>query len=185
MTPKDFAVAVIRTMGFPETDNNIDALVAWQGAEGGHFANSAYFNPLNTSQKMPGSTFFNYFDAAKTMGVQRYTDWQQGLDATIKTLNNGRYGSIIASFMASAPVLDTLHAIGNTAWGTTTLKNATSPSAWRAYANKIDPIGGAVAVLQEAGDVAMAHPKSTIGLLAGLAIMGVTGYYFYAKSRRG
>lgn len=184
MTPKDFAVAMIRTMGFPETENNVDALVAWQAAEGGHYANSAYFNPLNTTQPMAGSTFFNYLNPAKTVGVQRFTSWQQGLDATVKTLKNGRYGGIIASFMADAPAVDTLHAIGNTPWGTTTLKNAVSATAWRGYANKLDPIGGAIDTVIEATEKVVEHPKSTIGVVVALVVACGAGYFFYEKSRR-
>jgi hypothetical protein len=60
MTPLDFAHQLLRRLGVPESDSNLQALVAVQAVEGGHMQNSARFNPLNTmwpidSKSMPSA----------------------------------------------------------------------------------------------------------------------------------
>ena len=46
-------------MRLPVTADNVAAITAWEMAEGGHWYNTAYYNPLNTTQSMPGATVFN------------------------------------------------------------------------------------------------------------------------------
>ena len=72
-----WAQALLVAMRFPVTADNIAAITAWEMAEGGHWYNTAYYNPLNTTQSMPGATVFN------SVGVKAYTSWKQGLEATI------------------------------------------------------------------------------------------------------
>lgn len=140
VSPRDFAKIIINRMGFPETENNINALIVWQAAEGGHYVNTAYFNPLNTAWKMPGSTFFNRL--TPDFGVQRYTNWDQGIDATVNTLKMGIYQPIRDSFMKDAPTDETLRIIGGTPWGTYSLKTMTAEKVkeYLAYGDKADPI---------------------------------------------
>lgn len=89
--PLTFAQAVLSQMGLPVTPENLNFMTSWESAEGGNWHNTASFNPLNTSQQMPGEL--------GTMGTQgnirRYANWQQGVDATVKTISNGRYAAII------------------------------------------------------------------------------------------
>ena len=88
-TQLTWAQALLVAMRLPVTADNIAAITAWEMAEGGHWYNTAYYNPLNTTQDMPGATVFN------SVGVKAYTSWKQGLEATVKTLKNGYYGGII------------------------------------------------------------------------------------------
>jgi hypothetical protein len=89
-SPTDFAKAVLKQLGAPETDANIKSLVKWEQREGGNWHNSAHFNPLCTTQKEQGATNMN------SCGVKAYTSWDQGVQATVSTLQNGQYGDIIS-----------------------------------------------------------------------------------------
>lgn len=68
----------------------IRALTTWQRMEGGSTNNPDSFNFLNTTQHAPGSHGTGNVD-----GVQAYNSFQQGLNATIQTLQNGRYPAIV------------------------------------------------------------------------------------------
>jgi hypothetical protein len=83
----DFATGLLKALGYPTTSANIAFINAWARREGGGGAN----NPLNTTQKVSGSTSFN------SVGVQNYKDLATGIAATVKTLNNGRYGDILSA----------------------------------------------------------------------------------------
>lgn len=80
----------------------MQAIIAAESIEGGFMANGANYNPLNTTQTMPGS------HGVTGVGVQAYTSWDQGLAAIVKTLKNGLYNDILASLKQSAAPDDTL-----------------------------------------------------------------------------
>lgn len=92
--PAGWAEQVLDGIGAPHTPGNIAFLQAWQKREGGSTNNSAAFNPLCTTQPMPGSVSMN------KVGVQAYISWDQGLEATVKTLTNGKYPGIVAALQA-------------------------------------------------------------------------------------
>lgn len=69
----DLAIATGNT---DPSNDIINFISAWQQAEN----TSATYNPLATSQDMPGATIFN------SHGVKEYTSRDQGLEATVKTL---------------------------------------------------------------------------------------------------
>ena len=54
ITQVTWAQAFLKSLGMPMTADNVAAIVAWEMAEGGHWYNTAYYNPLNTTQSMPG-----------------------------------------------------------------------------------------------------------------------------------
>src|SRR5262245_54847945 len=83
-------------------------MVAWMRSEGG----GATFNPMNTTDRMPGSTSYN------SAGVQNFRNFHQGLAATLKTLNNGRYGGIIQALRQGRNAYAVAQAVGDSAWGT-------------------------------------------------------------------
>jgi hypothetical protein len=89
-------------------------LVAWQRAEGG----TAGFNPLNTTQEMPGHTCYNSLPSMPC-GVKNYPSRDVGLEATVKTLRAGfsGYADIEAGIAANDPerALSGLHVAS---WGT-------------------------------------------------------------------
>ena len=107
-----WARALLVAMRLPVTADNVAAITAWEMAEGGHWYNTAYYNPLNTTQGMPGATVFN------SVGVKAYTSWKQGLEATVKTLKNGYYGGIIDALRRGNDSSAVAAAVGASPWGT-------------------------------------------------------------------
>jgi hypothetical protein len=85
MKDEDFYKKLLQKLGAPTTNENLKFLYAWRQSEG----KSGKYNPFNTTQSMSNSTNFN------SVGVKNYASMDDGLNATIKTLNNGRYGCII------------------------------------------------------------------------------------------
>jgi len=123
-TREDFAKDVLAGIGAPTTAENIRAMTAWMQAEGG----TAAFNPMNTTQPASGATDYN------SVGVKNFTSWQQGVQATIQTLQNGHYPNIIAALQQGNNAGAVAAAVGASPWGTsgqlmaqvlgTTLNNA-------------------------------------------------------------
>jgi hypothetical protein len=81
-------------------------------AEGGHWYNTAYFNPLNTTQGMPGATSMN------SVGVKAYSSWAVGLRATVITLHNGFYDGILAALRRGEDAQAVADAVAASPWGT-------------------------------------------------------------------
>lgn len=115
-TPTDFAKALLSRLGAPDTPQNEQALVAWAAAEGGHWNNTAAYNPFNTTLTMPGSTVMAGGNSA---GVQSFTSWQQGLDATVQTLQG--YPQVLAALRAGNNAKAITDAVVNSPWGTKTI----------------------------------------------------------------
>jgi hypothetical protein len=80
-----FAAAVLSGIGAPATGANVRSIESWIGREGGGGAN----NPLNTTYPLGGATSFN------SVGVKNYPSAQDGIQATVDTLNGGGYQDII------------------------------------------------------------------------------------------
>jgi len=111
-TQLTWAQALLVAMRLPVTADNVAAITAWEMAEGGHWYNTAYYNPLNTTMDMPGATVFN------SVGVKAYTSWKQGLEATVKTLKNGYYDGIIEALRNGHDAEAVARAVGASPWGT-------------------------------------------------------------------
>lgn len=111
-TPASWARTLLRADGLPRTPCNVGAVTAWERAEGGHWANAARFNPLDTTQTEPGSQPMN------SVGVQAYTSWRQGLRATVTTLNNGNYGAVLSALQSGDNAQAVAGAVGSSPWGT-------------------------------------------------------------------
>jgi hypothetical protein len=129
-TPRQFAQALLVGLGFPLSDENVRALIAAQKIEAGFMHNAAAFNPLNTSQPMPGSTIAVHL--TPTFGPRAYVNWEQGLSATLKTLTNGHYATILAALARSAPADETLQVWDVSPWGW-----------WDPKSGKTNPVGPA------------------------------------------
>ena len=95
-------------LGMPVTSENVRAMVAWEQAEG----TRAQYNPLATTQNMPGATKFN------SVGVKNFESYQDGLTANIKAITNGRYSNILAALQAGNDAGAVAQAIANSPWGT-------------------------------------------------------------------
>jgi peptidoglycan hydrolase CwlO-like protein len=113
-TQQTWARALLKNLGVPVSDANISAIVSWEMAEGGHWYNTAHFNPLNTTQSEPGATSMN------SVGVKAYVSWGQGFTATITTLFNGYYAGILAALERGDDAQAVANAVGASAWGTGT-----------------------------------------------------------------
>ncbi len=111
-TPLTWAKALLQQIGMPLTGANVAAVTAWEMAEGGHWHNSAHYNPLNTTQPEPGATSMN------SVGVKAYLSWAQGFRATITTLHNGYYEKILAALRAGNDAIAVSHAVAASPWGT-------------------------------------------------------------------
>jgi hypothetical protein len=111
-TRQGWAVALLNSLGDPVTSQNLSAVVSWEIQEGGGFGGRAAFNPLNTTLRMPGSR------TVTSVGIQAYTSASQGLEATVLTLRNGRYGNILAALRAGNSALAVERAVAASPWGT-------------------------------------------------------------------
>ena len=111
MTQEEWARELLSRLGIKATTANVTALLAWARAEGGHWNNTARFNPLNTTQPATGAINMN------SVGVKSYVSWDQGFDATVKTLENGHYQSILAA-LKSGTAKDIVSAVVSSVWGT-------------------------------------------------------------------
>lgn len=110
---EQWAVELLRLGNWPITGQNVCAVVGWELAEGGHFVpGSTTFNPLNTSQSMPGATVFN------SHGVKNYPDWATGLIATVKTMRLGFYNAIRGALDQGNNGNGVLSAVFASVWGT-------------------------------------------------------------------
>ena len=116
-SPLTWARALLQRLDMPVSADNVAALVAWEMAEGGHWHNTAHYNPLNTTQPMPGATGMN------SVGVKAYTSWAQGFQATFITLHNGYYGRILEALRRGDDAIAVAVAVGASPWGTGNFSN--------------------------------------------------------------
>lgn len=105
----DFTTALLSSLGARATPENTRFVNAWVRAEG----TKAGFNPLATTQTMGPRSNFN------SVGVQNYPNFQTGLNATVKTLTNGRYVPIVSGLRSGTATANQLaQAVANSPWGT-------------------------------------------------------------------
>lgn len=119
VTRQSWAASLLQALKLQTTNANLQIIVGWELAEGGNWNNTAAFNPLNTTQSLGGSTSVN------SVGVQAFKSWQDGLTATVKTLNNGNYASILAMLQGGNTDPETAATtINSSPWGTKDLTAA-------------------------------------------------------------
>ena len=103
-----WAKDVLTKLGMPVTSENVKAMNAWAQAEG----TQARFNPIATTQRMPGTTNFN------SVGVKNYSSYEDGVDATVTTLTNGRYANILSALRGGNDAVAVARAVADSPWGT-------------------------------------------------------------------
>jgi hypothetical protein len=105
-----WAKLFLAQLGAPACADNVATVIAWETQE----STSAAFNPLATTHAADGAAAFN------SVGVRNYVSLDQGLQATVDTLQLGSdsygYGSIIAALTACAPATTTAAAVNASAW---------------------------------------------------------------------
>jgi len=111
-TPLSWARALLGYLGMPATSQNLTAITSWELAEGGHWFNSARYNPLDTTMPEPGATVMN------SVGVKAYTSWAEGFTATVATLRNGLYGPILSALRRGDDAVAVAAAVASSPWGT-------------------------------------------------------------------
>jgi len=104
----DFYKKVLSCVGAKPTKDNMSFMYAWRQAEGGKALN----NPFNTTHKMPGSTTYN------SHNVQNYKSSEDGIQATCKTLKNGRYNDIVDGLKNDVGLFELSRMKGLKTWGT-------------------------------------------------------------------
>jgi cell wall-associated NlpC family hydrolase len=104
----DWRERILMGVGVKPTPENLRFMDAWARAEGGTAAN----NPFNTTQPMAGATPYN------SVGVRNYGSPEIGIDATVNTLTNGRYGNIIGALRRGDSAYAVAQALAASPWGT-------------------------------------------------------------------
>ncbi|GAB2466389.1 CHAP domain-containing protein [Jatrophihabitans fulvus] len=119
MNEVTWAKSLLGHMGYDVNRNSVTALVAWQYAEGGHHANDARFNPLNTTRdsKLNGGDY----PYVNGHGVCSYPNRDVGLDKTVETLKLPAYADVRKDLERGAPPATTLGAVVASPWGTSSL----------------------------------------------------------------
>jgi hypothetical protein len=116
-TDDEFYKSILKGLGAPITDETMKLFYAWRQAEGGKARN----NPFNTTQSKPGSTFYNCLKKGVSgckSGVRNYLSSQDGVDATVRTIKNGRYQNIINSLKSGDSAEKSALALKSSPWGT-------------------------------------------------------------------
>ena len=120
-TRETFAEAILTGLGYPVTKLAVTDIMSWEATEGGAWNGGARYNPLNTKEPMSGATDFN------SVGVKNYGSWEQGISATIKTLQNGYYPDILNA-LAIGGTGDFGLTVGDSPWGTETFTVSGQPT---------------------------------------------------------
>lgn len=111
VTPAGWDHALLAALGDPRTSCNVNAVAAWERAEGGGFGNQAAFNPLNVN---PGSGAG--WPGYSATGAWAFPDAVTGLRYTVATLRNGYYGGILAALSAGNSAQAVCDAIMASPW---------------------------------------------------------------------
>lgn len=104
----DYVLDVLMGLEMPQTGANEDALLAVAGEE-----NTAALNNLfATTEWATGATTFN------SVGVKDYPSMAEGVAATVKTLTNGLYESILQALHEGTDSMAVVNAWVASRWGT-------------------------------------------------------------------
>lgn len=182
-TPLDAAKALLNRLGIPWSQNRLVGLVAFASEEGGHWGNAAKYNPWNTTLSMPGAVSKN------GAGVKAYTSWEQGIDATARTMGQPNMRAIIVALENDVSPHDFLAAVTTTPWcpkydgngnptGCASYENVNAEASYNAYANREDS-GTDLTVAQSASGT---NWGLLVGGVAALTVLGTLAFY-YEKGR--
>lgn len=91
---KAWIISMLTALGALPTAANIKSITNWIHQETPSWPPLTKNNPMNTTQPEPGSKSVN------SVGVQAYPSAAIGINATVTTLENGRYPAIVAALRA-------------------------------------------------------------------------------------
>jgi hypothetical protein len=110
-----FLSDVLKGIGIPNPNSSqLRFMRIWKQVE----ANQAAWNPLSTTLSLPGATNYNYNNG---FPVKNYPDRATGLRATIATINNTRYRSVVNAIKAIQTDINintAMDALDRSPWGT-------------------------------------------------------------------
>lgn len=132
MTQTEWAKALLTQLGAKTNADTLGAVKEWMAKEGGHWNNSAGYNPLNSTYSMSGSTLMDA-GPGRDAGVRHYTDWKQGLNATVNTLTGSNskargYDKIVGLLKSGAKKDEIMAAVMGSSWGTGSGSSSSSNS---------------------------------------------------------
>lgn len=113
-TRQEWVSDFLATGGYPLTDDNVRACLAWGRSEWGSTAPpGAAFNLFDTTQPAPGATDYN------SAGVKNYPDWWTAVHANVATLAQDfpGYQSIRDHLHAGQDASATCAAVSASPWG--------------------------------------------------------------------
>jgi hypothetical protein len=108
---KRFAEDVLHGLGIKPSKGALRAMDAWIRAEGGH-TNGARFNWLNTTMPAPGAG-----NTGTQGNIKVYRSYEQGVEATVKTLKLGFYDGIRHA-LKKGDAMGAVKAVESSPWGT-------------------------------------------------------------------
>ena len=119
-TPASWASALLSAGGWPQTACNLGAVQAWERAEGGNWANDAWFNPINTTYDGNGAWEQDgkVTGTINSDGVRAYNSWATGFDATLTTLSFPAYAGVRSALSAGNDAQAVADAVAASPWGT-------------------------------------------------------------------
>jgi len=109
------AQAIVLDLGGVPTPTNLKLLAAWSYCEKPHYAGSSWQwnNPLNTTEPCCG-----YTGSVNSAGVKIYPTPANGVQATVKTLQNGYYPQLVQALLTSNATQFFAASGEMTTWGT-------------------------------------------------------------------
>lgn len=113
-TRSEWATDFLAAGGWPNTPENVRAVLAWMRSEfGGMAPIPARFNGMATTLDAPGATAYN------SAGVKNYPSWWEGVNANAATLRQEHpgYQSIRDHLTSGQDASGTVAAISGSAWG--------------------------------------------------------------------
>lgn len=105
---------ILQGLSAPNSNNNVNKLNAWNACEGNLSGHSGLGinNPFNTTLDCCNGQSVN------SAGVKSYPTMTAGIQATLQTLNAGRYSAIVSNLKSDGSFSAFANAVGSSGWGT-------------------------------------------------------------------
>ena len=114
VTYGEWATTFLQECSLSVTNITLTATLAWMVSEYAievPLNQRALNNPLDTKEPYPNATDFH------SLGVKNYATMDDGLSATLRTIENGDYGAILAAYATATNPFDITNAIVASPWG--------------------------------------------------------------------